>query len=131
MAKAEANVLPERKLAVRGALPHAHPEAGLEVADVVVEVGRPAGGAGADAHVAAPARLAQVVVVGGDAVDRSLGQPRYLRCEPPVVVGDGAALVDRLPKHSQRGPCTAVGACPLEQLDQVSRHGPSTLLDEG
>ena len=75
--------------------PRLRPSAALDLADVLAEVGRPAGGAGADPDVAAPARLQQVVVEGRDAVDGRLGQARGRAPRRGVVVGDLAALTHR------------------------------------
>ena len=63
----------------RSARPSRTPRPASSSRDVLVEVGRPAGRAGADADVPLAARLAQVVVVGGDAVDGGLRQARDLR----------------------------------------------------
>jgi hypothetical protein len=122
VAEAEADRLGERDLAVGAALAQPQAEPRGDLRDVLVGRRGEAGGAGADAHVAAaPARLEQVVVEGGDAVNGGLGQPRARGGEPAVVVGDLAALLDRLLEHRERGrgPDLVVAA---DDLDEVARH---------
>ena len=95
VAEAEADRLPERDRAVVGPLPHPHAEPALELVDVRVEPGRPTRRAGAGADVPRAARLRQVVVERGDAVDEGLGQAGLGGDAPPVVVGHRAVVVDR------------------------------------
>ena len=103
VAEAEAHRGAERDLAVVGALSRCQPEPLPHRLHVGTEVRRPARRAGADRHVAAPARLGEVVVEGGDPVHDRLGEAGQRRCLATVLVGDLAPPVHRLLERRERG----------------------------
>ena len=88
----------------------------------IVEVGGPAGRARAHAHVPAPARLGEVVVVGGNPIHRGLGHAALRGRSAAVVVGDVTVVVDRLLEHIQRRGSPVASAAPDQQFDHVLRH---------
>ena len=85
--------------------PSSTPRPAAQLVDVRAAGRREARGAGADAHVAAPARRAQVVVERRDAVDGRLGQPGLRGDLADVLVGQLAVSAATAASSS-----TAVGA---------------------
>ncbi len=128
VAEAEADRLGERDLAVGAARAELQAEAVADRVDVRVGGCREAGGAGADAHVAAaPARLEQIVVERRDAVDGRLRQPGALGGQAAIVVGDLAALLHRRLEDFQRRRRSHLVVA-ADDLDEVARHDPQTML---
>ena len=94
----------------------------LLAADGAADLTPPAPPVAPSSLVPAPARLGEVVVVGGNSVHRGLGHAALRGRSPAVVVGDVTVVVDRLLEHIQRRGSPVASAAPDQQFDHVLRH---------